>query len=110
VDLVEGTWALMDWRTIETSENPRAEVLALSARHLERKKEDLKEAAEVLKRNREANETYFDNHRRRRPESISISLGDLVPLHDIRLDQSHSHKLHNRWNGPYCITHITKQK
>ena len=109
VDLVEETWALMDWRAIETSENPRAELLALRTRQLERRKEDLQEAANMQKRNREANKAYFDNHQRHRPQSLAIHLGDLVLLHDTRLDQSHSHKLHDRWNGPYCVMDISKQ-
>ena len=100
----------MDWRTVETSENPRAELLALRTRQLERRKDDLQKAAEMQKQNREANKAYFDNHQRRRPHSAEIKMGDHVLLHDTRLDQSHSHKLHDRWSGPYCVADISNQR
>jgi len=111
IDVDEAIWAVMDWRSIETSENPRAELLAVRARQLECRPEDLDEAAQMQKKSREANKAYFDSHRRRRPEKphTEIKLGDHVLLHDTRLDQSHSHKLHDRWIGPYRITDISKQ-
>ena len=32
VDIIEDTWALIDWKAMEASDNPRAELLALHAR------------------------------------------------------------------------------
>ena len=31
-------------------------------------------------------------------------------LHDTRLDQSHSHKLHDRSIGPYLITDVSRKR
>ena len=112
IDVEEETWAVMDWRSIETSENPTAELLAVRARQLERRAEDLEEAAQIQRKSREANKAYFDSHQRRRPEKphTAIELGDQMLLHNTRLNQSHSHKLHDRWIGPFRITDISKRE
>ena len=96
---------------MERADNPRAELLALRARQLERRPGDLLRAAEAQRRSREANREYFDKHRRRRPdtENHTISLGDLVLLHDMKVDGQHSHKLLDRWAGPYKITDISRK-
>ena len=51
-------------------------------------------------------------HQRRRPEQphMEIKDRDYVLLHDTCLDQSQSHKLHDRWNGPYCIVNISRKE
>ena len=112
MDIAEDTWAVIDWAAVELSENPRAELLALRARQLERRTEDLQTAAEMLKKSRESNKAYFDDHRRRRPERphTEIKEGDYVLLHDTRLDQSHSHKLRDRWNGPYLVVDASRKE
>ena len=91
---------------------PTAELLAVRASQLERRAEDLEEAAQIQRKNREANKAYFDSHRRRRPEKphTAIELGDHVLLHDTRLDQSHSHQLHDRWIGPFHTTDVSKKR
>ena len=111
-DVKEGTWAVMDWRSIEIFKNPTAELLAVRARQLECRAEDLEEAAQIQRKSREANKAYFDSHWRRRPEKphTTIELGDHVLLHCTWLDQSHSHKLHDRWIGPYRVTDVLRKK
>jgi hypothetical protein len=106
VDLVVETWGLKEWKGVESAENKRAALLTLRARQLERREEDLEAAAEAKRKSREANKRYFDEHGRKRPESVrtEIQLHDYVLLHDTRLDASHSHKLADRWLGPYKIT------
>ena len=37
-----------------------------------------------------------------------ISAGDLILLHDTRLDGSHPQKLSDRWIAPYKLTDATK--
>ena len=85
--------------------------MALRARQLERRPEDIARAAEAQRKSREANREYFDKHRRQRPntENHEIGLGDLVLLHDTRLDGSHSHKLSDRWIGPYKVTDASRK-
>ena len=68
IDVEEGTWVAMDRRSIATSENPTAELLAVRARQLERREEELAEEARIQRKSRKANKAYFDSHRRRRPE------------------------------------------
>ena len=88
IDVVEGTGAVMDWRSIETSQNPTEELLAVRARQLERRAEDLEEAAKIQRKSREANKAYCDSRQRRRPENphTMIELEHHVLLHDTRLD------------------------
>ena len=111
VDLAEETWGVLDWQAVDTSEKGRAELLALRARQLERREEDLKTAAANQKKSREANKAYFDAHHHRRPDRphTAIASGDYVILHDTRLEQSHSHKLADRWNGPYKVIGVSKK-
>ena len=111
VDLAEETWGVLDWKAVERAENGRAELLALRARQLERREEDLETAAANQRKSREANKAYFDAHHHRRPDQLhtTISSGDYVLLHDTRLEQSHSHKLADRWNGPYEVIDVSKK-
>ena len=106
------SWRVVDWLRVERAGNKRAELLALRARQLERRPEDIEKAAEAQRKSREANREYFDKHRRHRPEGENHELrgGDLVLLHDTKLDTSHSHKLLNRWSGPYRIANATKKE
>ena len=111
VEIAMESWRVVDWLRVERAGNKRAELLALRARQLERRPEDIEKAAEAQRKNREANREYFDKHRRHRPEGENHELrgGDLVLLHDMKLDTSHSHKLSNRWSGPYRIADATKK-
>jgi len=111
VELTTESWRVVEWRAVERAGNPRAELLALQARQLERWPGDLLRAAEAQRRSREANREYFDNHRRHRPETEyhTIGIGDLVLLHDTKLNGQHSHKLSDRWAGPYKITDASRK-
>ena len=111
VEIAMESWSVVDWLRVERAGNRRAELLALRARQLERRLEDIERAAEVQQKSREANREYFHKHRRHRPEGENHKLrgGDLVLLHDAKLDTSHSHKLSNRWSGPYRIADATKK-
>jgi hypothetical protein len=58
------------------------------------------------------NRDCFDKHRRRWPErdNHTIGLGDWVLLHDTKLEHSHSHKLSERWTGPYRVIDVTRKE
>ena len=111
VEMAVESWQVVEWRRVARAANPRSELLALGARQLERRPEDLERAAEAQRKSRESNRKYFDKHRRRRPENENhvISAGDLILLHDTRLDGTHSHKISDRWIGPYKVTDATKK-
>ena len=102
---------MVDWFFVERAGNKRAELLALRPRQLEKRLEDIEKAAEAQRKSREANCEYCDKHRCHRPEGENHTLHsrDLVLLHDTKLDTSHSHKLSNRWSGPYRIADATKK-
>ena len=110
VEIAMKSWRVVDWLHVDRAGNRRAELLVLRARQLERVPEDI-EKAEAQRKSREANCQYFDKHRRHRPEGEKHELrdGDLVLLHDTKLESSHSHKLSNRRSGPYKIADAMKK-
>ena len=105
------SWRVVERLRVERAGNKRAELLALRARRLKRRPEDVEKAAEARRKSREANRKYFDKHRCHRPqgENHELRSGDLVLLHVIKLEMSHSHKLSNQWSGPYSIANVTKK-
>ena len=52
------TWATLQWKNVQTT----AELLALRARQLERRKEDIDAAIENIKRSRLDGKQRFDKH------------------------------------------------
>ena len=105
------SWPVVIWLRVERAGNKRVELLALRARRLERRPEDIKKAAEAKQESRQANCEYFDESRRYRPEGENHELqgGHMVLLHDTKLNTLHSHKLSNRWSGPNRIADAKKK-
>ena len=73
---------------------------------MERRKEDLELAAKKLESSRKANKLWFDEQRRKRPASSAICAGDMVLVHQTKLDSQHTEKFANRWTGPYIVDKI----
>ena len=97
IELLVPTWQTLPWYSVSS----RSDLLHMRARQLERRDEDLEEAAYHLQRIRMGNKELFDETRvlvREPPE-----IGDLVLLHDTKLKTSHSAKLRYRWLGPYRV-------
>ena len=67
---------------------------------------DREVAVETLKKSRLSNKVWFDKHKRLHPETAIISKGDLVLLHDSKLDNQHTDKLADMWGGPYIVLKI----
>jgi hypothetical protein len=105
-----GGWS--KWWNVAEADYPRAELIALRARQLERRPGDILRAAKAQRKSREANCEYFGKNLRRRPdnENYTIGLGDLVLLQDTKLNSSHSHKLSDRWSGPYKVTDASRKE
>jgi len=95
---------MVNWNRLKT----RAELLAVWARQLERKEEDVHEAQENIRKSRLRNKAYFDKNRRERVHQIEV--GDLVLLYNSILDKQWSQKLSNKWLGPYRIRQITQDR
>ena len=111
VEMAVESWQVVEWRRMACAANPQVELLALCARQLERGPGDIGRAAEAQQKSRESNFKYFDKHRRRQPENENhvISAGDLMLLHNPRLDGSHSHNHSDHRIGPYGVTDATKK-
>ena len=92
-------WRLLDFNNIKS----RGELLALRARQLEMRDEDIEEIVLRKRRYREAGKAAFDtrHHLRLQP----IKKGDTVLVYDIQrqIDKSSDRKLDYRWLGPYQV-------
>lgn len=100
------TWHVLPWNQVRST----AELLAMRARQLEMREEDMEEARLHLRRAREMNKEYFDQVHNLRHEHLEV--GDLVLLHDTKneKDMSRNMKLAYRWVGPYRIKEIIAGK
>ena len=81
----------------------REELLAARIRQLERRPEDVEQAAEKLRMARMRNKAQFDRTHRLRPKKIEE--GDWVLVYDSSLDnqQRATRKFARRWFGPYMV-------
>ena len=77
----------MDWNKIRST----GDLLAMRARQLQRRDEDLEEAALHLRRMRKQSKELFDDKHQLR--KILLSADDLMLKHDIKLDNRHDLKL-----------------
>ena len=68
------------------------------------------QASRNLQNSRNANKTYYDQHKQLRTESQQLHVGDLVLIHQTKdsFSRSRAKKLHDRWFGPYRIREIPK--
>jgi hypothetical protein len=87
IELEVPTWSVLPWEEVRDT----ADLLAVRARQLERREEDLEEARLYLQRVRELNKEYFDENHRLRAEDFSV--GDLILLYNTKLDKDLSSKL-----------------
>ena len=105
IELQLSTWQLLhDTKTV-----PRtlAELLALCVQQLTTHKDDVDTAVANLKKSRLAKETWFDKTKRLCPETAPMNEKDLALLHDTRLDNRHTDKLADRWEGPYLVMRVS---
>ena len=89
MELKYPTWRILDWRGVRST----ADLLAVRAKQILRRDEDLREAAMHLRRARMAGKEAFDATKQIRQEEIRE--GDLVLLHDAvrEVDMSRRRKL-----------------
>ena len=100
IDLEVPTWASLPWETVET----RADLIAMRAKQISRRDQDIEDAVLRLQRLRDQNKEFQDAHRNLRVSPLQKD--ELVLLHDTRLedDLTSKNKLRFRWTGPYRIT------
>jgi hypothetical protein len=106
VELKYPTWRILDWKSVRST----ADLLAVWAKQILRRNEDLREAAMRLRRARTEGKESFDGTRQLR--QAEIREGDLVLLHDAvrEVDMSRRRKLDFRWNGPYRVCKAVHDK
>ena len=98
---------LSTWQTLwDRPKWTTAELLALRVEQLKTHTKDVDEAVTNLKKSRLANKAWFDKKKRLRPETALIDTGNLVLLHDTKLDNQHTAKLADKWGGPYLVHRI----
>lgn len=98
------TWRILPWSKVHST----AELLAMRARQLQRRDEDLEEATLHLQCMRlEGKERHDLKHGIREEE---LAVGSIVLLHDTRREKDMSRKLSFKWLGPYRICDAVKDK
>lgn len=99
VEMSEASWSTVNWFQVRT----REDLIIARMTQLDERVLDEGHASERLERARRDNKEYFDRTRRLRSKRLEV--GDLVLVHDTRIDTSRMtrFKLANRWYGPYCI-------
>ena len=84
----------------------KTDLLALRVEQLTMATKDMEQAVKNLEKSRLAGKTWFNKKKRLQPETSKIYKGDLVLVHDSRLDKQHTEKLADRWGGPYVVEKV----
>ena len=104
IELEVPTWRILPWESVHTT----GDLLAMRARQLQRRDEDLEEAVHHLQRIRqERKEQHDEKHGIQQEE---LAMGSIVLLHDTRRKKDMSQKLAFKWLGPYRIYHTVEGK
>ena len=104
IELEIPTWNVLPWYEVRST----AELLSLRARQIQRRDEDIEEAALYLQRKRMEGKDNFDLDHRIREKDFSVN--DMVLLHDTKRENIHTGKLEFRWLGPYLIHEVIPDK
>ena len=99
IDTRYATWRLLDWHKARSGE----ELLALRARQLQLRDDDMEEIILRKRRIREEGKDSFDQRHRIRKEEIKAK--DIVLVYDSKhaMDMSSNLKLSFKWLGPYRV-------
>jgi len=103
LDIAEATFLVEEFRTGLKTE----ELLELRARQLSKHPEDLKRAAETLRKARFTSKRQFEKRFIKRMSHLSFKLGDLVLLRNTQVEMSHDRKHQQRYLGPYEVQERT---
>lgn len=103
IELEIPTWKTLLWNRVKST----SDLLLLRARQIELRDRDVEEARLQVQRIREDGKERFDDKYRLRNERLSV--GQMVLLHDTKIDTSYSAKLAYRWFGPYRICEVLEK-
>jgi hypothetical protein len=108
IELEIPTWSVMNWEEAVT----RSDLIAMRARVLERREEDMEEAALHLRRIRETNKVAFDDQHDHQLRDTILEKGSLVLRRDNKrdVDMSRREKLSFRWLGPYRVRDVVEDR
>ena len=104
VEFAVSSWSMVDWQAIES----REDLLTARIKQLDRQSLEEALAAEALKMSRLGSKAYFDAHKQMRPLNRKIEVGDLVLVHNTRIQKSWDKKLDDNWFGPYRVREVTE--
>ena len=90
------TWSTLLWNSIKS----RADLLALQARQLKHRKEDVKETTLYLRYKKKKNKELFNE---KHQTNSSFNTDDLILLHNTKLNNCYNRKLAPQWFEFYQI-------
>jgi hypothetical protein len=98
-DLTEATFMIQGYRKGISS----SELLALRIRQLQKRPEDLEQAAQALIKSRFRSKAQFEKRFMRRLRRAPLKAGDLVLIRNTRIEQEMNRKHKPRYLGPYVL-------
>jgi hypothetical protein len=106
IELEISIWRIFSWQEVHIIED----LLAIRARQLQRKNENMNEARNLLKRMRKQDKKYFDL--KHFTTNKDINKNDLVLLHDTQHenDRSINRKLKYRWRRSFRVKEVIQDK
>jgi Integrase zinc binding domain len=106
IELEYPTWSVLEWDTV----TDESDLVAMRARALQRRDEDIEEAKLFLRRMRERNKEYFDGRHVLRTEPIGKGCLVLLFNRKTDIDMSSKLKLAFKWLGPYRVVEAHQDK
>lgn len=103
-DLIEASFLISGWK----SNMPTSDLLALRIRQLEKKPEDIRQAALTLRKHRFASKEQFERRFKTRLTHDSYTPGTLVLVRNTAVEKSLNRKSKNRYNGPFEVVRRTQ--
>jgi transposase InsO family protein len=102
IDFTLESWSVVDW---EGEVKTREDLLTARMRQLDQKVLTEVQAAENLRNSRNANKTYYDQHKQLRSEAQQLHVGDFVLLHRTKASYSRS-QAHKTLRGLKCVWNV----
>jgi len=103
LDLAEATFLVEGFRNGMSTE----ELLVLRARQLAKHPEDIRKAAETLKKARFNSKDQFEKRFQHRMSRTQYKAGELVLVRNTAIEMSHDRKHKPRYLGPYVVRRVT---
>jgi len=108
IEVAIPTWRILAWDGVETDED----LVKLRVRMLERREEDIREAALQVAAYRKRIKARFDQANAAKMRRTELQVGDLVLLYDSTgdTDMSTTRKHMWRWKGPFRLAKVNANR